>query len=448
MDDSFYREFEDKLRGSRELIKSRLKVYGGFLEPLRTLASTRRAIDLGCGRGEWLELLRDHGLQGLGVDLDDGMLAACREIGLDVRHADALAVLKETVTESAVLVSAFHVAEHLRFEDLRTLATEALRVLVPGGLLILETPNPENLYVGSSNFYLDPSHNKPIPQPLLTFIAEHAGFERHVVMRLQEEPGLRGSAPVTLLSVLTGVSPDYAVVAQKNAENGILDRFDSAFAKTYGLSLPELAQRYDLERNARIQHCIESAANAAKAQADISARLAAAEARTSRAEARCAITETRCAVLETQVNALARLANDNVVGARNGAGLHAAARGPAEVQSVEEAEQRIQAIYMSTSWRITAPLRMASSVVRGLAGPHRVATLAAISRRLGIYPIARAMYRFVRPASPAEAASPAPAPGSSVAPSPAPLNSGDLSDDAQLVARQLDLASEYGPKAR
>ena len=79
--------------------------------------------------------------------------------------------------------------------------------------------------------------------------------------------------------------------------------------------------------------------------------------------------------------------------------------------------------------------------------------LAAISRRLGIYPIARAMYRFVHPATPAEVVHLAPAPEPSaaapVAPAPhAPLTSGDLSDDAQLVARQLDLTGEYARKTR
>jgi len=75
MHDSFYRAFEEKHRGSRELIKSRQRAYLPFIEALRSICSDARAIDLGCGRGEWLELLKESGFDAQGVDLDEGMLA-------------------------------------------------------------------------------------------------------------------------------------------------------------------------------------------------------------------------------------------------------------------------------------------------------------------------------------------------------------------------------------
>ncbi len=257
MSESFYRAFEERHRGSRELIKSRLRVYLPFVEPLLGLHSDVPAVDLGCGRGEWLELLKEAGFDAQGVDLDEGMLAACRGLRLDVQARDAIDFLKELPPLSQVIVSGFHIAEHIPFADLQTLVQEALRVLRPGGLLILETPNPENILVGSSNFYLDPTHQRPIPPQLLSFLPEHYGFEKVKLLRLQEPTALASKVP-TLLDVLGGVSPDYAVVAQKGSVPEQMRLFDKAFDQCYGLTLEVLAQRYE-ERIARAEQAAEQA---------------------------------------------------------------------------------------------------------------------------------------------------------------------------------------------
>lgn len=248
MSNSFYRAFEDRHRGSRELIKSRLTAYLPFLVPLTT-SRTPSALDLGCGRGEWLELLGESGFAARGVDLDEGMLAACRERGLDVATQDALASLRAQPDASLSLVSAFHLVEHIPFESVQELIAEALRVLEPGGLLVMETPNPENLVVATSGFYMDPSHLRPIPPLLLEFVVEFGGFARHRVVRLQESPQLHGTAPLELMNVLNGVSPDYSVVAQKAADLTVTTPFDTAFAASYGLDLATLAQRYQAQQD-------------------------------------------------------------------------------------------------------------------------------------------------------------------------------------------------------
>lgn len=248
MTDEFYRAFEDRYRGSRELIKSRLRVYLPFVEPLKGIHTQCRAIDLGCGRGEWLELMKEVGIDARGVDLDDGMLAACIERGLSAEQGDVLPFLRGLPDESVAIVSGFHVAEHVPFADLRLLVQESHRVLSPSGLMILETPNPENLAVGTSGFYADPTHDKPIPPNLLSFLPEYYGFARTKVLRLQESDGLRDAAEITLGDVLMGVSPDYAVIAQKDcssAEESAL--FDAPFEKQYGVDLWSLAVRYQLQ---------------------------------------------------------------------------------------------------------------------------------------------------------------------------------------------------------
>lgn len=248
MSTAFYRAFEDRHRGSRELIKSRLTAYLPFLVPLMA-SRTPSALDLGCGRGEWLELLGETGFVARGVDLDEGMLEACRERGLNVTTQDALASLRAQPDASLSLVSAFHLVEHIPFEAVQELIAEALRVLEPGGLLVMETPNPENLVVATSGFYMDPSHLRPIPPQLLEFVVEFGGFARHRVVRLQESPQLHGTAPLELMNVLNGVSPDYSVVAQKAAELTVTAPFDTAFAADYGLDLYTLAQRYQSQRD-------------------------------------------------------------------------------------------------------------------------------------------------------------------------------------------------------
>jgi glycosyltransferase involved in cell wall biosynthesis/SAM-dependent methyltransferase len=252
--DDFYRRFEDRFRGSRELIKSRLTVYLPFIAPLLGLHEHASALDLGCGRGEWLELLREAGFSGLGIDIDDSMLAACRERGLRVATADAVQTLEALPDASQSIISGFHIAEHLSFQALQKLVMEAHRALKPSGLLILETPNPENIVVGACNFYLDPTHRQPIPPDLLAFVPEYYGFARTKIVRLQESFRLADDDRLTLKDVLSGVSPDYAVIAQKPDAGESLGRFDAAFSRDYGFSLYALADRYASQIETAEQH--------------------------------------------------------------------------------------------------------------------------------------------------------------------------------------------------
>lgn len=257
----FYRAFEDRYRGSAELITERLQVYQPFLTPLLGLDQARKAIDLGCGRGEWMSLLARQGFAVAGVDLDEGMLEACRINGFSVENTDAIGKLQSLPDNSQVLVSGFHLAEHIPFNSLQTLVAEALRVLVPGGLLILETPNAENLVVGTNNFYLDPSHERPIPSLLLSFLVEYEGFGRNTVMRLQEPTPIPAVEDMRMLNVFHGVSQDYAVVAQKAAPASTLAEFDSAFEREYGVTLDSLAERYEGKLQAHFDALDEAASS-------------------------------------------------------------------------------------------------------------------------------------------------------------------------------------------
>ncbi|GHU45345.1 hypothetical protein AGMMS50289_16370 [Betaproteobacteria bacterium] len=360
MRDDFYRTFEETYRGGRQLIKDRLAVYLPFVEPLLLTHPAASAIDLGCGRGEWLEILRAKGFSPVGVDLDAGMLEACHAAGLAVLHDDALKVLAALPDQSQTLVSAFHVVEHLEFELLQTLIAHAFRVLKPGGLLIMETPNPENIVVGTTGFYTDPTHQRPIPPLLLTFLTEFNRFHRVKTLRLQEPPSLRSREEPGLLDVLGGVSPDYAVVAQKEGDSVVMAALDTAFAQEYGISLESLASRYDLQINTRM-HKINARMNQSENH------------------------------IQEQIQNLQEKVSQQETDARY---WHEQAR-----HWQEEADQRYQQIlqlHNSASWRLTRPLRGLKRALSGDFSPARqVAAAAQRNMKTGLKTLLRASIAFV-----------------------------------------------------
>jgi O-antigen chain-terminating methyltransferase len=181
--DAFYVSFEDRYRGTREDIKNRQTVY---LPRARTAAEATGAdlVDIGCGRGEWLELLGENGLTASGIDLNRIMIEECHSRGLSATLGDAIDILKTRPDRSVGAVTGFHIIEHIPFDVLVTLFDEVLRVLKPGGMVLFETPNPANLLVAAERFYMDPTHLNPLPSDLVSFIATARGFSRVEVLEL------------------------------------------------------------------------------------------------------------------------------------------------------------------------------------------------------------------------------------------------------------------------
>lgn len=257
MSDDFYRAFEDAHRGSRESVKSRLMNYLPALKALQAEHPNPKAMDIGCGRGEWLELLRDIGFEATGVDLDQGMLAVSLEHGLDVRHEDGLTALKGQHSDSFSMISMFHLVEHVEFDVMLNMLVEAGRVLKPGGVLLVETPNPENIVVGTSSFYLDPTHSKPLPQQLLKFAVEWAGFAHADILRLNHPPALSEEPKLRLVNVLFHVSPDYAVLAVKEQmkNTAAAEELAAAITKLQGLTLEWLSERMSAQQARQVDLC-------------------------------------------------------------------------------------------------------------------------------------------------------------------------------------------------
>ncbi|HWT02216.1 MAG TPA: methyltransferase domain-containing protein [Pyrinomonadaceae bacterium] len=213
--DHLYASFEDQFRGSREEVTSRLRVY---LPVLDGAGVTGDVLDIGCGRGEWLELLKSEGIVAHGVDLNRVFIEQCRRRGLDVVEEDALVYLRGLPDRSLSVVTSFHLVEHLPFGTLIKMLDESVRALKPGGLLILETPNPENFMVGSCNFYADPTHRNPIPSPTLKFLLEARGLERVEVMKLRPWDAARIEGDAEIVKRFNEYfysAPDYAVIGRK-----------------------------------------------------------------------------------------------------------------------------------------------------------------------------------------------------------------------------------------
>lgn len=220
--EDFYRRFEDRFRGTRQEVLARLSFYTPMLRTAMTnsVGPPPRFLDLGCGRGEMVQLLRDNGLPGYGVDQSSAMVALCRGMGLDAVQSEALAHLESLASDSLTGITSIHVIEHLPFRTLAMLFDEAFRVLRPGGIAIFETPNPENLIVGACNFHYDPTHVRPLPPEPTRFILESSGFERVAIERLH--PGATpadieaATDPVArMYSTMMLVPQDYALIAYK-----------------------------------------------------------------------------------------------------------------------------------------------------------------------------------------------------------------------------------------
>lgn len=213
--DALYASLEMQFRGEGASVKERFEIYLPFFERARIRDGI---VDIGCGSGDWLELLREMGFQAKGVETNSVLVKECKARALDVEEADMFDYLSRQQDATLRCVTAFHLVEHLPFETLIRFVDEILRVLEPGGLVILETPNPENLIVGGCNFYLDPTHQHPLPRALMKFLLEARGFHRLQILRLHplDEMRVEGETPLThrFNDHLYGPM-DYAIVGWK-----------------------------------------------------------------------------------------------------------------------------------------------------------------------------------------------------------------------------------------
>lgn len=280
-----YREFEDAHRGSAELIRARLTTYLPLLDEIQSTFGERTALDIGCGRGEWLGLLIERGWSAVGVDSNPSMAEIAAADGRPVVVGDAIDYLRGCAASSLALITAFHVVEHLEREVLADLLAEIERVLVPGGIVILETPNPENLTVASWSFLMDPTHKAALPPHLLAFLVQAAGLESPSILRLNSQTTTADDEPAG--SALLGLfvnSPDYSVIAAKPGSSSVIaetiTRFAAARTERSPANLRRLAAeigslRTTVARTEDLTHTATALTNATAALQEVTERLSA-----------------------------------------------------------------------------------------------------------------------------------------------------------------------------
>lgn len=206
-----YARFAERFRGSEEYVKKGQQFY------LEYFQGRREVLDVGCGRGEFLELMRDAGVAAHGIDLSHESVNLCLQKGLSAEAADLFTYLAALQEGSLDGIFCAQVVEHLppeRLPDMIRLATSRLE---RDGVLAIETPNPECLAIFATHFYLDPTHTRPVPHPLLGFyMAEYGlgGIEVHRLSPAIESMPALAALPEDFREAFFG-GLDYAIVGRK-----------------------------------------------------------------------------------------------------------------------------------------------------------------------------------------------------------------------------------------
>jgi O-antigen chain-terminating methyltransferase len=218
-----YSLFEERFRGPAEDVAGKQRFYLPFLREL-----PGPVLDVGCGRGEFLRLLKSEGIRGAGIETNPIAARQCREDGLDVREGDGIDALAAAPPGSLGAVTAFQVVEHWPPESIFAFLREARRALAPGGVLVAETINVDSLSAWRA-FFLDPSHVRPVPPELLRFLAEAAGFVEARIELLAPLPARErldeSTANDAKLNRLLFGPQDYALIARAHmAGSDVADR--------------------------------------------------------------------------------------------------------------------------------------------------------------------------------------------------------------------------------
>jgi 2-polyprenyl-3-methyl-5-hydroxy-6-metoxy-1,4-benzoquinol methylase len=206
-----YLKFSEKFRGPEDYVKS------GQARYIEKFKGCKNVLDLGCGRGEFLELMRDNDVTARGIELSSELVAMCRNKGLQAEEADLFTYLASAADQSFDGIFSAQVVEHLPPERLPDLIRLAHAKLARGAWLVIETPNPECLAIFATHFYIDPTHTRPIPPALLAFYFEESGFGHLEVQRfspaIESMPSL-ASLPADFREAFFA-NLDYAVLGRR-----------------------------------------------------------------------------------------------------------------------------------------------------------------------------------------------------------------------------------------
>ncbi|MCF7859633.1 MAG: methyltransferase domain-containing protein [Candidatus Cloacimonetes bacterium] len=213
-----YKKFEDMHRGSESEIKKRQEQFLHFFH------EAKEVLDIGCGRGEFIQALHEYGSGAYGIDIDKGMVAECKKNGLNVINQDAISHLKNLKDNKLDGIFCDQVLEHLDKKDIVEVIRLAVAKIKKGKFAIFSTPNVKNLTVITNAFYMDPTHITPLHPDTLGFLCEEAGFSKVSFIYYSEYSNKEKLSKIKnetmdqnidkLNDLLFGAQ-DYAVVCQK-----------------------------------------------------------------------------------------------------------------------------------------------------------------------------------------------------------------------------------------
>ncbi len=219
-----YLDFENRFRGSTEEIKARVERYFDYFQ------TDDYILDIGCGRGELLELAENHSIRAKGIDIYEPFYKLCKKKGLNVELVDGLNYLNTCKNDTYDGIVSIHVIEHLSSTYLIDLIKACNDKLKNGGKIILETPNPKSVYTLTNTFYIDMGHTKPVHPETLKYLLNEFGFEiikedypeyarvNDGIFKYQENMSLEFNKKIDFLNNLLYASQDYAIIAKKVAD--------------------------------------------------------------------------------------------------------------------------------------------------------------------------------------------------------------------------------------
>ncbi len=217
MKSDFYLEFENKFRGNRDNIINKLSIYDSLIDLYIRNNKKISLLDIGCGRGEFLQRWNKRIPNSIGIEQDKNMINLCESLGLNILKGEALEILYSLESSSISLITIFHMIEHIESKKLTLLLEQCHRVLKDDGIFIMETPSIDNLLVSSKLFYIDSTHINHINPDRIIFDIECAGFIKANYYFINGGP-LQEASSLKLTRVLNGVAQDLSIIACKSQE--------------------------------------------------------------------------------------------------------------------------------------------------------------------------------------------------------------------------------------
>tara|TARA_B100001250_G_C19813106_1_gene796780 strand:+ start:1677 stop:2957 length:1281 start_codon:yes stop_codon:yes gene_type:complete len=250
--DSNYLEFENKFRGNPESIRNQFSCYNSLIEKVIADIENPKFIDIGSGRGEWIQNWNKKIKDCYGLEINSKMVELTRDMGLNILQGDAITSLKGFSSSTISVITIFHMIEHLKYEELIELLSECYRVLSPCGVLIMETPSIDNIIVSTNTFYIDHTHINHIHPESLIFELDKIGYDHSKFFHIHGGP-MQNDKFSKITRILNGVAQDILFVSTKEEQvsKNIFDKNEWLSEFQIGITTMQAAIDFDL-RNEKI----------------------------------------------------------------------------------------------------------------------------------------------------------------------------------------------------